>query len=283
MMRSKISFYKYSGTGNTFILVDNRLNVLPYPDPVFVSTLCHEKWGIGADGLILLENSSVPQADFAMRIFNSDGGEAEMCGNGIRCLALFARDLGIVEDTATVQTMERVLEVSAQDCLLEASMGKPKDVLWNIPLTLMGQVHILHKINTGVPHVVLFCDDVDDAPVSHLGRLIRNHSFFRPAGTNVNFVEICSSQDIRIRTFERGVEGETLACGTGATAAALTAAINFGLPSPISVHLRSQESLRISFDLNGEDILRVSMAGTARKIFEGTLDLERFSCSKIFS
>jgi diaminopimelate epimerase len=263
-------FAKYVGCGNDFILFDNRSNSFPSEPSKFVLQLCHRQWGIGADGVILLENSSC--ANFRMRIFNADGSEAEMCGNGIRCLAQWIKKLGFPLDSYQIETKERVFSLSYTESQhICVKMGHPSHLKWNIPLILNHQVYYAHYLDTGVPHAVFFVEDVEAIDLLKLGSFIRHHSQFAPKGTNVNFAQRIQDQIFKIRTYERGVEKETLACGTGATAVALAAAYQFQSNSPITIECRSQTQLIIRFEANFSE---VTMTGPAHCTFTGEVEIE---------
>lgn len=253
------NFSKYSGAGNDFILIDDRDLSFPTENKLFTQRLCHRNLGIGADGIILVQPSE--HSDFRFRIFNADGSEAEMCGNGVRCFAKFLQELGYQKKSFTLQTMERVLFVEMVGDEVAVEMGTPKDLHLNLAPNL-------HHIDTGVPHAVLIVADLSAIDIQKEGPPIRFHPLFQPKGANANFVQIHESS-ISLRTYERGVEGETLACGTGATAAALIASQITALKSPIRVHTKSTDILAISFD---EALQNVRMQGPAHKIFHGTLE-----------
>jgi diaminopimelate epimerase len=268
----QIEFCKYCGCGNDFVLVDNRQERLPQAISPLAARLCNRQFGVGADGLILLENSE--KADFAMRIFNADGSEAEMCGNGIRCLFRFLKKLGIGSDSLEIETKERILHLASEGELIAVQMGNPTEIRWNLQLELDSSNICLHHINTGVPHIVYFVENIDEVDVKRLGKSLRYHQAFSPKGANANFASV-KQDTIFLRTYERGVENETLACGTGATAAALAAAKNYGLRSPIKVSLRSKEQLSIRFSYDGvkETFSNVYMIGDAHFIFEGIAEI----------
>jgi len=256
-----MEFSKYSGCGNDFILVDTRAHHFPSEDPEFIQRICTRCTGIGADGVILLCESEI--ADFKMRIFNADGSEAEMCGNGIRCLVQFIIDLGHSEDSMSIETLERIVTGSKSPKGIAIEMGSPANIQWNLDLN--GQS--LSILNTGVPHAVLFVEHLSGVDVIKHGREIRNDPTFAPHGTNVTFTEVLGPQHIRFCTYERGVEGETLACGTGAAAAALTYSHVMGQPSPIDVQTKSGEIIKIYFNKD----LEVTMVGPADLVYSGTL------------
>lgn len=258
----EIHFSKYSGCGNDFILIDNREAVFPVGDAALVQALCHRHEGIGADGIILLHHSSA--ADFKMQIFNADGGEAEMCGNGIRCFYRFLEELGIAQPHCTVESMHFVHTLSKEQNRIAATMAPPAEMEWD--LELLGQP--LHFLNTGVPHVVIFDDELK-GDFHQIAPKLRYHPHF-PKGTNVNLVSF-EKEGLSVRTYERGVEAETLACGTGATAAALVAALKKGMASPISVKVASGEILEIRFN---HALTQVTQAGPARALFYGRFSVD---------
>ena len=224
----------YSGCGNQFLLFDNRIPVFNFND---IASLSRQ---YETDGVVLLENSRL--ADYCMRIFNKDGSEAAMCGNGLRCLIKFLEDLGQKQPKYQIETQAGILSGFASRDGATVSMPNPSKMQ-----IIEIQNMKLHYLNTGVPHAVLFVDDVSKIEVEKTGRLIRFHPAFAPHGTNVNFVCV-KNKELQIRTYERGVEGETLACGTGAVAAALAAAEAHGLKSPIHLISRSGESLEVSLN-----------------------------------
>lgn len=264
-------FSKYVGSGNDFILIDNRNLSFPSDNKLWISKLCHRQFGIGADGLILLENSKT--ADFKMRIFNSDGSEAEMCGNGIRCFYQFLQEVTEISDSQTVETkaghiyLEKSLDGDHSD--VKVSMLPPSDIKWNLKVKIDSEEITLHSLNTGVPHVVIFSESINNLDLKKLGSTIRHHPLFQPKGTNVNFVEILTNNEISIRTYERGVEDETLACGTGATAAAIAACYQKDLDLPLKVKTRSGENLTIDCTIEKPIIKNVTMTGPALFVFRG--------------
>jgi len=291
------TFAKYSGCGNDFILVDNRTNSLDFSDKVKIERMCHRRWGIGADGVVVLGNSH--SADFSMRIFNADGSEAEMCGNGIRCLARFIAELGFSQPNFSIETMHQKVNVSLTADQVSVVLPPPTDVRYFIPLNLgagltrmdetitcapgelshtpdaqatVSPILTIHYLNTGVPHAVLFVKDIEDSRHMSVAPHIQRHPDFHPKGTNVDFVEILSDHSIAIRTYERGVEQETLACGTGAVAAALAAGCVHHLTSPIEVRTRSQEALSIAFD-QADSPQKILLRGPAVKIYQGEINI----------
>lgn len=268
----KFSFSKYSGCGNDFILIDDRKCHFPTDDKEEIKRLCSRPYGIGADGVILLQNSL--SADFTMRIFNADGSEAEMCGNGIRCLIMFIQDLGIEQEVYKIETLFGIIDAKIIESKVSISMGKPKNIRLNIPIEVDEEKFFVHFLNTGVPHVVLFVDDIENTQFEHLGRKFRFHPFFSPEGANFNMAKITNEGIILNRTYERGVEKETLACGTGCVAVAVVAMKLQEKNAPVVVLPRSLEKLEI-FPIGKLDALEnVRMLGPADKIFCGEIILQ---------
>lgn len=243
-------FSKYQGAGNDFILIDDR--ALHF-NPTLVPQLCHRKFGIGADGVLLLQND--PHSDFRMRIFNSDGSEAESCGNGLRCLMLFIVDLGLPKKTYRIATGERVVQAGFEGDKISVQMGT---ALHLKELCIDG--YTVHSLDTGVPHVVVFSPNTD---LKTIGPFLRRHPAFQPAGTNVNMAQVQSDGSVHIRTYERGVEGETLGCGTGAAAVGVIASQKYHLPNPIRI---CSAGGAIEVYVDG---LNVTLVGSALKVFEG--------------
>lgn len=265
------SFAKYVACGNDFILFDNRQSLFPLSRSSLIPYLCHRQRGIGADGVLLLESSTL--ADFRMRIFNSDGSEAEMCGNGIRCFVKWLADIGFQGPVYRIETKERILTALQSDDMVSIEMGGPTDVQWDISLSYENQSLHVHHLNTGVPHTVLFVKDIDHFNLLELGSYLRDHPFWMPNGTNVTIAQQISPGEFKVRTYERGVEGETLSCGTGAAAAALAAAYQNRLLSPLTVRTRSGEELRVGFLEQRHRFTQVTLTGPASCTFRGEIDL----------
>ena len=258
-----------SGAGNDFILIDNRRGFIKAGLAKKAKTLCDRKHSIGADGLILLERSK--KADIRMRILNPDGSEAEMCGNGVRCLAKFAVDMKIASPKHSVETLAGTIYTEVRGNVVKAKMIEPKELKLGFKIDLNGSDGAMNFINTGVPHAVRLVNSVAGCDVKTLGRDIRQHKHFSPKGTNVNFVAVKQGSSIDIRTYERGVEDETLACGTGSTAGALVAAAVKNLKSPVSVHTHGGELLKVYFSRNGLSFHGVYLEGRVQKSFEGSV------------
>lgn len=274
-----VSFTKMSGAGNDFIVIDHRVPLIPEAEQAeFAKRVCRRMFSVGADGLILIENSAV--ADFRWRFYNGDGSVAEMCGNGARCAARFAYSKGIAGTRMSFDTLAGIIEaeICRDDDTVRLRMTAPCDFRTNLSVILAGQEKKLSFVNSGVPHAVLFMEEEESVPVQEWGKIVRFHPLFQPAGTNVNFVQKLAENTIRVRTYERGVEDETMACGTGAVASALFAA-TYGLASsPVTVITSGGERLIVLFDLqvgqHGPQAENVFLQGPARTIYEGKLTAE---------
>ncbi|MEW5910597.1 MAG: diaminopimelate epimerase [Thermodesulfobacteriota bacterium] len=266
----KVHFYKMSGSGNDFIIIDNRSGVLEEKSlPDFIIGVCRRRLSAGADGLILVEKGR--SADFSWRFFNKDGTRAEMCGNGARCVSRFAYLNGIAGKEMTFETDTGIVAASVSGDRVRIRIPDPRDLLLDFPLkTSKGRI-MISSINTGVPHVVCEVRDPDQIDVPGLGREIRYHGHFAPAGTNVNFITADPGNLISIRTYERGVEDETLACGTGAIASALVMSVKRALPSPVRVKPKGGGFLTIFFQKENNRFGSVFLEGDARVIYEGDL------------
>ena len=270
MTMNPIPFYKMSGAGNDFIIIDNRHQVIADKDlSAFITGVCRRKMSVGADGLILIENSD--KFDFRWRFFNSDGSKAEMCGNGARCAARFAHVSGISGTRLSFETEAGVVSARIDGGRVKVKMPDPSELKMAYPLELSNGSLEIGSINTGVPHVVVMVEKVASLDVVALGREIRLHQAFAPAGTNANFVQRSQGSSIEVRTYERGVEDETLACGTGAIASALISAGRFDLHSPVDVKTRSGVHLTIHFDRVDDRFGEIYMEGDARIIYTGEL------------
>lgn len=221
--------------------------------------------------MIFLEESK--DADYKMRIFNVDGSEAEMCGNGIRCLMAFIHYLEPSIWSCRIETMHAVIPVEMQKEMIKAAMPFPLDIHWGLSFDLEGSTVQADYLNTGVPHAILFVEDLEKIDVEKIGRMVRFHSVFGSKGTNANFAQWNSAGYLSIRTYERGVEQETLACGTGATAAAIAAARRWELSAPVTVRTRSGQSMSIDFSWEGHSPMDVSMSGPAHRVFHGCIEL----------
>lgn len=264
-----IPFYKMSGSGNDFIIIDNRDNIIPMDDlSVFAARVCRRKLSAGADGLILIEPSR--SVDFKWNFFNSDGSVAEMCGNGARCTARFALLNDIAGRDMAFETIAGVIRAQVLNDRVKINMTDPQDLELGCRVQVDTAVYDYDRLNTGVPHVVIEVDDIEAVDVVGIGRQIRHHADFSPAGTNVNFIGQDEQQWV-VRTYERGVEDETLACGTGIVAATLVLAARKSLPSPISLRSRSGSLLNVYFSRTENGFREIYLEGDARIIYKGEL------------
>jgi len=274
--RTPIVFSKFSGSGNDFIIIDNRTKMMDEKNlSRFITGVCRRRMSIGADGLILVENHDHPEkVDFKWRYFNSDGSVAEMCGNGARCVARFSFLNGIAGASMSFENQAGIVKAEMKQDRVKLHMPDPSRAQLDHTLSLKAGPLKVSSINTGVPHVAVFVDDIDDVDVPGLGREIRFHPDFSPAGTNANFVHVISQNTIAVRTYERGVEDETLACGTGAIACALISAQKYGIASPINVKTRSGGELGIYFDQTNGQYHNIYLEGDARLVYTGTINDE---------
>jgi diaminopimelate epimerase len=267
-----LEFTKMDGAGNDFIIIDNRAQKVKLSRDQVVQ-VCHRQRGVGADGLMLLIPSTSGKADWAWDFYNADGSPAEMCGNGARCFARFIQKVTGIQHDFTFETGAGIITASCQGDRVTISLTKPKDLRLDEQVSLSLGTRAIHSLNTGVPHAVLFVPDADQALVEQLGREIRQHAHFAPKGTNVNFVQRVGSGSIRVRTYERGVEGETLACGTGVTAAALISARLHKFSSPVQVQVQGGDRLEVSFKEADGEFADVRLNGPANFVFEGKMEL----------
>jgi diaminopimelate epimerase len=270
MTENKISFFKMSGSGNDFILVDNRHGVINEENlAAWIASICRRRHSVGADGCILIEKSD--RADFKWRFFNADGGEAEMCGNGGRCVARLAYLKGIAPSSLSFETKVGVIRAQVKGKRVKLELPKPSQVRLDDSVAVDGRDLTVSFVTVGVPHAVVWTDDIDKAQVFRLGRALRYHERFAPAGTNVNFVQPMADGRFAVRTYERGVEDETLACGTGSVACALVAAQKGAAVSPVTLLTRGGESLNIYFEPVGLGFQNVFLEGDTRVVYEGAL------------
>ncbi len=264
-----LRFTKMNGAGNDFILIDNRTGDVDL-NPSQIARLCDRHRGIGADGILLLENAT-NRADFRMRYFNADGGEAEMCGNGARCFARFANRVAGTQKTISFETPAGVISAELKGDLVTLRMTEPTDLRLNVKVSAANKS--VHFINSGVPHVVIPVPKIADVDVQHEGASIRHHKMFSPNGVNVNFIEKRGPNKIAIRTYERGVENETLACGTGIVASALIFAATENTRGPIHVIARGGDELHVGFQTIDCSFRNVTLTGPAEFVFEGTVEI----------
>ncbi len=276
-----LAFAKMNGSGNDFILIDNRAAGLePGLLPLLARGLCARGRSAGADGLIILEPSdrvddSRGRVDFRWHFFNADGSSAEMCGNGGRCAARYALDQGLAGRRMVFDTLAGPIGAQVEGSTVKLEMVPPRGAYSHLELDAPGGPVTLHGVNTGVPHAVVPVADLEAAPVREVGRHLRYHQHFAPAGTNVNFMR-AQDGELWVRTYERGVEDETLACGTGAVASALVAGSLGWLKPPVSVRVRSGETLRVHFSAEGHNFREVFLEGAASYVYEARLHQEAF-------
>jgi diaminopimelate epimerase len=257
---SILNFYKYQGTGNDFVIIDNRNLVFDKNDLALVKQLCDRKFGVGADGLILIENHATQ--DFDLIYFNSDGSKS-FCGNGSRCGVAFAKFLGIIENSTSFNAIDGVYEAKIEDNLVHLKMNDVTEIE-------VGKDYFF--TNTGSPHYIKYVDDLAGVNILNEAHKIRYSKRFMTEGTNVNFVEI-KSDKTAIRTYERGVEDETLSCGTGATAVAIATAIKHRFKSPIAIKVVGGE-LKISFERGfNNTFANIWLIGEAKQVFRGEIEL----------
>lgn len=261
-----------NGAGNDFILVDGRA-VNPKFDRNSIVRLCDRHRGVGADGIIVLIPCQSGKADWAWEFYNSDGSTGEMCGNGARCFGRFVRAKTGADRDFTFETEAGVITARFQGDLVTVNLTAPQGLRLNESLLLSSGTQTIHSLNTGVPHAVLFVPDSDKAMVLQLGPEIRRHPHFAPKGTNVNFVQVLGLNHIRVRTFERGVEGETLACGTGVTASALISSRVHGFKSPVKVQVLAGDELQVTFVERDGQFGSVQLTGPAEFVFEGRVEI----------
>lgn len=258
----EIHFYKYQGTGNDFVMIDNRLEIFP-KNTALIEKLCDRRFGIGGDGLILLENDS--DTDFKMVYYNSDGNKSSMCGNGGRCIVAFAKKLGIFENETTFIAVDGLHFAKInEDETVSLQMKNVDDVVINDDYVFM---------NTGSPHHVQMVDDLKNFPVKNAGAEIRYSDLYGNAGSNVNFIEQVNNDTFAVRTYERGVEDETLSCGTGVTAVAI-AMFATGKTKSKEVNLNVEGgSLKVNFQGEKDNFTNVFLIGPATLVFSGTLEI----------
>ena len=278
----EINFTKMVASGNDFVVIsatrylpDRQAGTLHAPRlKKLAQNICDRKYGVGADGLLVLEKSRI--ADARMRVFNADGSEAEMCGNGARCVALWA----CVERRAKsaklkIETKAGIIESQVNCDNVKIKLTDPKNLKLNIPIKINNRTLHVNFINTGVPHTVVFVEGLKKIDVTGIGRQIRFHKKFAPAGTNADFAQVLSNNSVSLRTYERGVEDETFACGTGSVAAALVMSYELGVRGNrrINVHTKSKEILKVYFDQTGDKFRNVWLEGKARIVYKGAYNV----------
>jgi diaminopimelate epimerase len=268
-MNAPISFFKASGAGNDFVLVNNITGGLGIDFGRFAVAVCDRHFGVGGDGLLVLEKSD--RADFTMLYYNADGSSGGMCGNGGRCIARFALMEGVAGKNQRFEALDHIYDAEVGERSVRLHMKDPLDLRPGLVFLFEGKQMKGAFIDTGAPHAVVFVEDLESLDVMKAGRAIRRDPRFSPAGTNVDFVRIRDGSTVELRTYERGVESETLACGTGSVASALVSSGLHGLASPVTVAVRSGEKLLVHFTKTGEAWTNVFLEGSAHILFKGNL------------
>ena len=264
----RLEFAKLSGTGNDFILIDNRSGLVrPEALPDLARRICRRRVSVGADGLIAIEDSE--RASFRWRFYNADGSEAAMCGNGGRCAARFACARGICGPRLSFETLAGIIHAEVKARTVKLELLPPEKLTQDISISLDSEVVRMDAITVGVPHVVIHTGDLEAWDVDRVGRRIRFHPLFQPEGTNVNFARVEGPSEISVRTYERGVEGETLACGTGSVASALIGSLRCGITSPVSVKTRGEEILVVYFRTVRDGFEELFLEGETTWVYEG--------------
>lgn len=268
-----LHFTKMNGAGNDFVLIDNRDQQIKLSTEQVVR-MCHRQRGIGADGIMMLIPCASGKADWAWDFYNSDGSKAEMCGNGARCFARYIqRVTGTTKEEITFEAIAGIIKARFYGERVTINLTTPQGLRLGEKVALKGGTADIHSCNTGVPHAVLFVKDADQAMVQPVGAEIRYHQHFAPKGTNVNFVQLLGPNSIRVRTYERGVENETLACGTGVTASALITSRLHKFTSPVKIQVQGGDILEVSFDENDGEFSNVKLNGPADFVFEGKIQI----------
>ena len=265
-------FWKMHGAGNDFILIDDREQKFPDQDHDLIHKIATPKYGIGSEGVILIQPSE--SADFRMRFYNPDGSEVEMCGNGARCVARLAHEIGVAPASMKFDTVAGVIaaEILSED-QVQLTMTRPKDLRLNVELVLQEQTFPYHFVNSGVPHVVIEMQDLANQDIHSLGAAIRYHDAFQPNGTNVNFIEVTGPDRLNVRTYERGVEAETLACGTGMVACGLIAGSLGKVSTPVKITCASGDVLEVNYIANQDSMDNVTLTGPAVHVFKGEIEI----------
>lgn len=265
-----LHFTKMNGAGNDFVVIDNRDFRYPLTKEQ-IARLCDRHRGVGADGLLAVEPAE-KGADVKFRYYNADGGEAEMCGNGARCFGRYtSRLLGGDQSTLTFETIAGTLTAELVNTEVRIAMSDPVGLELQAPVDSLAPVH---NLNTGVPHAVVFLDQFDDLEIVKEGAAIRYHPHYQPNGTNANFATVLAPDHLAVRTYERGVEDETLACGTGITACALIHHLLTEAPSPVRIDVRGGDTLSIGFEPGpDQSFTHVTLTGPADFVFDGQITI----------
>ena len=272
----KIAFTKMHGAGNDFVLIDDRAETFPVHDHILLAMLAAPRTGVACEGVILLQKSSV--ADFRMVFFNPDGTEAELCGNGARCVAAFAREIGVVRSPAmTFETRAGLVDAEvSENGAVKVWMPEPKNRRYGLQVKVGDSFVAGDYVEAGVPHFIVPCENIASVDVEGLGRALRLSDAFAPNGTNVDFVQFIPAHKALIRTYERGVEAESGACGTGAVATAVVAVETKKMSLPIHVRTAQGYTLTVDGDWRHAKSTGFTLTGPVKKVFEGVVDLDSF-------
>lgn len=265
----QLNFYKYQGTGNDFVLIDDRKATFAIENQALIAQLCDRRFGIGADGLMLLRKATDKDIAFDMVYFNADGRQSSMCGNGGRCIVAFAHFLGLVQKNATFNAIDGLHQAAIEGSTVSLKMNDVQKI---------EQAAQGFFLNTGSPHYVQFVENLATFKVAEQGKFMRNHEFFQPNGTNANFVEVLDKDTLFVRTYERGVEDETYSCGTGVTAAALvydTLYLQTPQYTNISIQIKTLGGkLQVSFEKAGSFYTHIYLTGSAEQVFSGVINID---------
>lgn len=290
MTTKEVPFYKMVASGNDFVVVDNRQGLIADPEG-FTREVCPRHTGIGADGVLLIESVGAPlggrpsrgrprgaaptnRIDYRVRILNADGSSAEACGNGFRCVTLFAHERLGLGPKQRFEALSGIIEGEMKGKRARVRLVNPTQFETGQKIEVLGRKLHYSFINTGVPHTVIFVEGIDQIPVHEIGKEVRFHPQFVPRGTNVNFVEVAGPKTLKVRTYERGVEAETLACGTGSTASAVVSGQLGYVETPVEVKTRSGEILTVDFTKTGGIVRDVYLEGDVKFVFEGKWGLQ---------
>jgi diaminopimelate epimerase len=265
----EIQFVKASGAGNDFVIIDNHERRLTCDPAALARAVCRRHTGIGADGLLLIEPSE--KSDFQMMYYNADGSYGGMCGNGGRCIARFAHLSGLTGAHVRFEALGFVYEAEIVGDMVTLKMKPPSSYRSGLQIQTEFGDFLASSVDTGSPHVVTYVDNLAALDVQKVGMALRHHPEFGPEGTNANFVNVLGDGAIEIRTYERGVEAETLACGTGSIACAVVSVMERGLEFPVHVHVRSGEELLVHGVRKGPQIRDISLQGSADILFKGSI------------
>ena len=268
----KLKFVKMHGAGNDFVMLDDREGCIPWQDHLLMAAMAARRTGIGCEGVVLIQPST--RADFRMRFLNPDGAEAEMCGNASRCVAVFAHRIGAAGRTMTMETRCGVMDAELTDHGVRVWMPEPDKRRYNLEVPVHHTVYKGHFLNTGVPQFIVPVDEIGSVDVERDGRSLRRHEVFAPEGTNVNFVMWRAPNRMSMRTFERGVEAETGACGTGAVACAVAAVETAGFTLPVRVRTTAGYELIVDGDWREGQCTGMTLTGPAKEVFRGVIDLD---------